>query len=49
MAVALKPDVVLDTRGQLCPAFVLRAREEIDQLESGPATSCWNCATRGAT
>lgn len=35
MAVALKPDLVLDTRGQFCPAFVLRAREEIDQLDSG--------------
>ena len=35
MAVVLKPDRVLDTRGQFCPAPVLRAREEIDQLESG--------------
>ena len=35
MAVALEPGRVLDTRGQFCPAFVLRAREEIDQLESG--------------
>jgi TusA-related sulfurtransferase len=35
MAVALKPDRVLDTRGQFCPAPVLRARAEIDHLESG--------------
>ena len=35
MAVALKPDRVLDCRNQFCPAPVLRAREEIDHLESG--------------
>jgi tRNA 2-thiouridine synthesizing protein A len=35
MTVALGSDRVLDARGQFCPAFVLRAREEIDQLENG--------------
>jgi TusA-related sulfurtransferase len=35
MAVALKPDRVLDARGQFCPAPVLRAREAIDHLETG--------------
>lgn len=35
MTIALKPDRVLDTRGQFCPAPVLRARYEIDQMESG--------------
>jgi tRNA 2-thiouridine synthesizing protein A len=34
MAVALKPDRILDTRGQFCPAPVLQARAEIDHLES---------------
>jgi TusA-related sulfurtransferase len=35
MAVALKPDRILDCRNQFCPAPVLRARAEIDQLDSG--------------
>jgi tRNA 2-thiouridine synthesizing protein A len=35
MTVVLKPDRVLDCRGQSCPAPVLRAREEIDRLQSG--------------
>lgn len=35
MTVALQPDRILDTRGQFCPAPVLRARAEIDHLESG--------------
>jgi TusA-related sulfurtransferase len=35
MTVVVKPDRVLDCRGQFCPAPVLRAREEIDRLESG--------------
>ncbi len=35
MTVALKPDRVLDMRGQFCPAPVLQARAEIDQLQSG--------------
>jgi len=35
MTVALKPDRILDCRGQFCPAPVLRARAEIDHLESG--------------
>ena len=35
MAVALKPDRILDCRNQFCPAPVLRSRAEIDQLESG--------------
>lgn len=35
MTTALKPDRVIDARGQFCPAPVLRARAEIDQLQSG--------------
>lgn len=35
MTLVLKPDRVLDCRGQFCPTPVLRAREEIDQLQSG--------------
>ena len=35
MAAVLQPDRVLDCRGQYCPAPVLRAREEIDQLQTG--------------
>ena len=35
MAVTLKPDRILDCRNQFCPAPVLRAREEIDHLDSG--------------
>jgi tRNA 2-thiouridine synthesizing protein A len=35
MAVALEPDRILDCRNQFCPAPVLRAREEIDHMESG--------------
>ena len=35
MTQVLKPDRVLDCRGQFCPAPVLRVREEIDQLQSG--------------
>ena len=35
MTTVLQPDRVLDCRGQYCPAPVLRAREEMDQLLSG--------------
>jgi TusA-related sulfurtransferase len=35
MTVGLKPNRILDCRGQFCPAPVLRARAEIDHLESG--------------
>jgi tRNA 2-thiouridine synthesizing protein A len=35
MTVVLKPDRILDCRNQFCPAPVLRARAEIDQLERG--------------
>ena len=35
MTIVIKPDRVLDCRGQFCPAPVLRVREEIDRMESG--------------
>jgi tRNA 2-thiouridine synthesizing protein A len=35
MTVVLKPDRILDCRTQFCPAPVLRARAEIDELERG--------------
>jgi tRNA 2-thiouridine synthesizing protein A len=32
---SVRADRTLDVRGQYCPAPVLRARDEIDKLESG--------------
>ena len=35
MTTSVRADHTLDVRGHYCPAPVLRAREEIDKLESG--------------
>lgn len=32
---SVKPDIVVDTKGMICPMPVLKAKKAIDQLEQG--------------